>query len=72
MTIHALAGRPAPKKLLVDIDKRRKENYALKPDITVSTQGVSFATSGHRGSSLRGSFNEAQALIKRALAGATA
>ncbi len=62
MTIHALAGKPAPKKLLVNLDKLRKEYYALKPDITESTQRVSFGTSGHRGSSLRGSFNEAHVL----------
>ena len=62
MTIHPLAGKPAPKDLLVDIDKLRKEYYARKPDVTDSTQLVSFGTSGHRGSSLRGTFNEAHVL----------
>ena len=62
MTIHALAGKPAPKELLVDIDKLRKEYYTRKPDITNSAERVSFGTSGHRGSSLRGSFNEAHVL----------
>lgn len=62
MTIHPLAGKPAPKDLLVDIDKLRKEYYARKPDVTDSTQRVSFGTSGHRGSSLRGTFNEAHVL----------
>jgi len=62
MTIHPLAGKPAPKELLVDIDKLRKEYYARKPDVTDSTQRVSFGTSGHRGSSLRGTFNEAHVL----------
>jgi phosphoglucomutase len=59
MKVHSLAGKPAPKELLVDIDKLRKEYYALKPDLTDSAQRVSFGTSGHRGSSLRGAFNEA-------------
>lgn len=62
MTIHALAGKPAPKELLVDIDKLRKEYYTGKPDITNSAERVSFGTSGHRGSSLRGGFNEAHVL----------
>ena len=62
MTIHPLAGKPAPQGLLVDIDKLRKEYYARKPDITDSAQRVSFGTSGHRGSSLRGAFNEAHVL----------
>jgi phosphoglucomutase len=62
VTIHPLAGKPAPKDLLVDIDKLRKEYYSRKPDITDSAQRVSFGTSGHRGSSLRGAFNEAHVL----------
>ena len=47
---------------MVDIDKLRKEYYARKPDITDSAERVSFGTSGHRGSSLRGGFNEAHVL----------
>jgi phosphoglucomutase len=62
MTIHAFAGKPAPKELLVDLDKLRKEYYTGKPDITNSAERVSFGTSGHRGSSLRGGFNEAHVL----------
>jgi phosphoglucomutase len=62
MTLHALAGTPAPKELLVDIDRLRKEYYARKPDITERAERVSFGTSGHRGSSLRGAFNEAHVL----------
>jgi phosphoglucomutase len=62
MTLHPLAGKPAPKELLVDIDRLRKEYYARKPDITDRVQRVSFGTSGHRGSSLRGAFNEAHIL----------
>jgi phosphoglucomutase len=62
MANHPLAGKPAPKELLVDIDKLRKEYYARKPDMTDRAQWVSFGTSGHRGSSLRGAFNEAHVL----------
>jgi len=62
MTLHPLAGKPAPKELLSDIEKLRKEYCARKPDITDHAQRVSFGTSGHRGSSLRGSFNEAHVL----------
>jgi phosphoglucomutase len=40
MTTHPLAGRPAPRDLLVDIDQLRKEYYARKPDISDSAQRV--------------------------------
>jgi phosphoglucomutase len=62
MTIHFLAGKPAPKDLLIDADKLRKEYYARKPDLTDRAQRVSFGTSGHRGSPLHGSFTEAHIL----------
>jgi len=62
MAVHPLAGKPAPKELLVDIDKLQREYFARKPSITDSAQQVSFGTSGHRGSSLRGTFNEAHVL----------
>jgi phosphoglucomutase len=62
MTTHPLAGKPAPRKLLADVEKLRKEYYARKPDIAERAERVSFGTSGHRGSSLRGSFNEGHVL----------
>jgi phosphoglucomutase len=62
MAIHSLAGKPAPKEFLVDIDKLRTEYYARKPDLSDHAQRVSFGTSGHRGSSLRGGFNEGHVL----------
>jgi hypothetical protein len=46
MTIHALAGKPAPKKLLVDTDKLRKEYYTRKPDISDRAQLISNALAG--------------------------
>jgi phosphoglucomutase len=58
---HPLAGKPAPRELLVDLDLLRRR-YFDKPDPADPQQRVSFGTSGHRGSSLRGSFNEAHIL----------
>ena len=40
------------RRLLVDVDRLRKEYYTRKPDIADRAQRVSFGTSGHRGSSL--------------------
>ena len=48
MAIHPLAGKPAPKEVLVDLDRLRKEYYAWTPDAADSTQRVRFGTSGHR------------------------
>jgi phosphoglucomutase len=62
MTIHPLAGKAAPKDVLVNIDNLRREYYALKSDFAAQNQRVRFGTSGHRGSSLRGSFNETHVL----------
>jgi phosphoglucomutase len=59
MTISALAGKPAPKAMLVDLVRLEREYYARKPDTENPNQLVAFGTSGHRGSSLTGSFTEA-------------
>lgn len=58
MGIHPLAGRPAPASTLVDVTKLVSEYLTQKPDPSVREQRVSFGTSGHRGSSFNGSFNE--------------
>jgi phosphoglucomutase len=58
---HPLAGKPAPRELLVDLELLQRR-YFDKPDPADPQQRVSFGTSGHRGSSLRGSFNEAHIL----------
>ncbi len=58
MAIHPLAGRPAPHSILVDVEKLVSAYWTEKPDVSVRDQGVSFGTSGHRGSSFRRSFNE--------------
>jgi phosphoglucomutase len=62
MAISPLAGKPAPIGMLVDLAKLEGDYYARKPDMGDPTQAVSFGTSGHRGSSFRGSFNEAHIL----------
>lgn len=57
-----LAGKPAPKELLIDVDRLEGEYCEREPDVSDPTQLVAFGTSGHRGSSLRGAFNEAHIL----------
>ncbi|HEY7531432.1 MAG TPA: phosphoglucomutase (alpha-D-glucose-1,6-bisphosphate-dependent) [Nitrospiraceae bacterium] len=59
MAISPFAGKPATKEMLVDLAKLEREYYQRAPDVADANQLVSFGTSGHRGSSLRGSFNEA-------------
>ena len=58
MTIHPHAGQPAQKDQLIDPDALTHEYYERPIDATDPAQRVAFGTSGHRGSSLRGSFNE--------------
>ncbi|MFC5438251.1 phosphoglucomutase (alpha-D-glucose-1,6-bisphosphate-dependent) [Rhodanobacter umsongensis] len=60
--ISPLAGKPAPKSILVDVPKLLAAYVDLKPDPSVPAQRVAFGTSGHRGSSFERSFNEAHIL----------
>jgi len=60
--ISPLAGKPAPKELLIDPARLQREYYELKPDVSDPNQLVAFGTSGHRGSALHGTFNEAHIL----------
>jgi phosphoglucomutase len=62
MAISPLAGKPAPETMLIDLARLEKEYYDRKPDMGDPTQQVSFGTSGHRGSSLTGTFTEAHIL----------
>ena len=62
MTISPLAGKPAPKELLVDLGRLEREYYECRPDPDDAQQRVSFGTSGHRGSPFHGSFTEAHIL----------
>ena len=57
-SISPLAGKPAPRSLLVDVAKLVAAYADLQPDPAVPTQRVAFGTSGHRGSSFERSFNE--------------
>ncbi|ADH62236.1 phosphoglucomutase, alpha-D-glucose phosphate-specific [Allomeiothermus silvanus DSM 9946] len=69
MSLHPLAGKPAPQDILVNIPRLLVEYYALRPDPTDPLQQVAFGTSGHRGTSHRRTFNEAHILaISQALA----
>ena len=60
--ISPLAGKPAPKQMLVDVARLEREYFDRKPDRSDPNQMVSFGTSGHRGSPLRGTFTEAHIL----------
>src|SRR5512135_853804 len=62
VAISPLAGKPAPRQLLVDLARLERAYHEVAPDPADPAQQVSFGTSGHRGSSLRGSFNEAHIL----------
>jgi phosphoglucomutase len=62
MAISPLAGKPAPKELLVDLARLERDYYERRPDTGDPNQLVSFGTSGHRGSPLKGSFTEAHIL----------
>ncbi len=57
-----LAGTPAPKSKLTDIPALISAYYEYEPDISREGERVSFGTSGHRGSSLKRSFNETHVL----------
>ena len=60
--ISPLAGKPAPKEMLIDVAKLEREYLERLPDLSDPSQMVSFGTSGHRGSPLRGTFTEAHIL----------
>lgn len=62
MTIDPRAGQPATQEMLVDPALLERAYYERSPDAAEVTQRVQFGTSGHRGSSLEGTFNEAHIL----------
>ncbi len=57
--MHPLAGKPAPKELLISVPRVVTAYFTEQPDVAVPSQRVAFGTSGHRGSALEASFNEA-------------
>jgi len=62
MTISPLAGQPAPASMLVNVPRLVSTYYADHPDVAVAAERVAFGTSGHRGSALTRTFNEAHIL----------
>jgi phosphoglucomutase len=62
MPLSPLAGKPAPKDLLIDVAQLERDYYERKPDMADPAQRVAFGTSGHRGTPLRATFTEAHIL----------
>ena len=60
--ISPLAGHLAPKEMLINVDDLRRQYLERRPDLSDPTQMVSFGTSGHRGTPLRGTFTESHIL----------
>ena len=61
-SVSPLAGKPAPKELLVDVARLEREYFDRRPDLQDPNQLVSFGTSGHRGSPFQGTFTESHIL----------
>jgi phosphoglucomutase len=62
MPVNPLAGQPVQPDMLVNLPELITAYYAHQPDVGIPEQRVSFGTSGHRGCSLKNSFNEAHIL----------
>ncbi|MBW1759149.1 MAG: alpha-D-glucose phosphate-specific phosphoglucomutase [Deltaproteobacteria bacterium] len=62
MAVHELAGKAVPASMLVNIPRLVSAYYIKQPDPETPGQQVAFGTSGHRGSSLKNSFNEKHVL----------
>ena len=58
MNISPLAGKPAPRDILVNVPRLITAYYKEVPDPSVASQRVAFGTSGHRGSAFDAAFNE--------------
>jgi len=69
MSVHPLAGKPAPFETLINVPRLISAYYTHQPDPGNPAHRVAFGTSGHRGCSLENSFNEAHILaISQAIA----
>jgi phosphoglucomutase len=67
--MHSHAGQQARPEDLIDLTALLKAYDEIRPDVSRVDQRVTFGTSGHRGSSLDGAFNEAHILaISQAIA----
>jgi len=62
MSVHPLAGKVAPYQYLINVPRLISAYYTLQPDPGNPAHRVAFGTSGHRGSSIESSFNEAHIL----------
>jgi phosphoglucomutase len=62
MALSPLAGKPAPKDMLIDVANLERQYYERQPDPDDPNQRVIFGTSGHRGTSLNGTLTEAHVL----------
>jgi phosphoglucomutase len=62
MALSPFAGKPSPPELLIDVDRLVSEYHDRRPDPNDPRQRVAFGTSGHRGTSLDGTFTEAHIL----------
>jgi len=60
--VSPLAGKPAPREMLADLGRLEREYFDRKPELEDANQLVAFGTSGHRGTSLNGTFTEAHVL----------
>jgi phosphoglucomutase len=58
MNVNPLAGKPAPRDILVNVPRLITAYYKEVPDPSVASQRVAFGTSGHRGSAFDAAFNE--------------
>jgi phosphoglucomutase len=58
MSLNPLAGKPAPRDILVNVPRLITAYYTEVPDPSVASQRVAFGTSGHRGSAFDRAFNE--------------
>jgi phosphoglucomutase len=58
MSTSPLAGKPAPHEILINTSRLVSSYYTRTPDPAIREQRVAFGTSGHRGSSIKSSFNE--------------
>ena len=62
MALSPLAGKPAPRELLIDPARLEREYFERRPDVADANQRVSFGTSGHRGTTSKGTFTESHIL----------
>ncbi|MEY4475269.1 MAG: alpha-D-glucose phosphate-specific phosphoglucomutase [Pseudomonadota bacterium] len=69
MANHPRAGQLAQQSDLINVAQLTSQYYVLQPDVGNQAHAVKFGTSGHRGSSLRHSFNQTHILaIAQAIA----